>query len=445
MFHRVQTLLGPLAAIFAIVGAVFAATPAYAVTLQKIRAHEGPEHTRIVFETPRSVSYEVSRLTGPDRIVVDLRRTALARGLDPHKAVRGHKRIKRVRSARHDWGQRVVFDMAGAFSHKVFQLKPVRPYGHRLVVDLFPKNRAKPSAVPKCINDCDVIIAVDAGHGGEDPGALGAHGIHEKTVVLQMARKLAAAINKTPGYRAVLVRTGDYYISLRNRTQIARNRRAHMFVSLHADAFTSPKASGASVYAVSLRGASSERARLLADQENSADLLGGVGDISLRDKDPMLAKVLVDMSSNSSLAASLAAGEMVLKKLGGVTKLHSNKVEQAGFVVLKSPDIPSLLIETGYITNPREARRLSQADHQNRIVKAIHSGLNLYFQNSPPAGTRLAERRRTEGFRYVVGRGDTLSEIAQRHGTSIAQLRRANRLRGDRIRVGQVIVIPAKS
>ena len=290
-----------------------------------------------------------------------------------------------------------------------------------------------------------MIVAVDAGHGGEDPGAVGAHGLYEKTVVLQMARKLAALFNDTPGYRAVLVRKGDYYIPLRNRIEIARRERADMFVSIHADAFKSAAASGASVYALSQRGASSETARWLAEKENRSDLIGGVGNVSLDDKDDVLAQVLLDLSMDANLAASLEAGEAVLKKLGGVTRLHSKKVGQAGFVVLKSPDIPSLLVEAGYISNPREARRLSQADHQRRVVGAIHAGVTVYMRNSPPAGTLLAARLASGEFRYIVERGDTLSEIAARHGTSTARIRRANGLRGDRIRVGQVIVIPVRS
>ena len=420
--------------------------PAWAVVVERVRMHEAPEHTRVVFETSGPVRYALFQMSDPDRVVVDLQNATLAPGFDPRRAAQGHRRITNVRAARRDRGQRVVLDMAGVFEPQHFALDPVPPYGHRLVIDLFDKDRRQPRPAPAPqTGKRDVLIAVDAGHGGEDPGAVGAHGIYEKTVVLQMARKVAALFNDTPGYRAVLVRKGDYYIPLRRRTEIARQERADFFVSVHADAFKSPSANGASVYALSQRGASSETARQLADRENSSDLIGGVGDISLHDKDPVVAKVLLDLSMDASLAASLTAGKSVLKALGGVTKLHSHKVEQAGFMVLKSPSIPSLLVETGYISNPREARRLSQADHQQRIAKAIHAGVTVYMANFPPPGTSLAQNLASGNLRYVVERGDTLSEIAVRHRTSAARIRSANGLRNDRIRVGQVILIPASS
>ena len=433
----------------AFVAALALGLPAHGVVVERVRMHEAPEYTRVVFETSGPVRYAVFQLADPDRVVVDLNNATLVDGLDPRKAARGHARIRDVRTALRGAGQRVVLDMAGVFEAQHFRIEPVAPYGHRLVIDLFEKERGKPTPAPEPLPQPgqrrDVVIAIDAGHGGEDPGAVGAHRLYEKTVVLQISRKLVALFNDTPGYRAFLVRKGDYYVALRKRVEIARQQRADMFVSVHADAFKSPTASGASVYALSQRGASSETARWLAEKENSSDLIGGVGNVSLDDKDDLLAQVLLDLSMEANLAASLAVGEAVLKKLGGVTKLHSSKVGQAGFVVLKSPDVPSLLVETGYISNPREARRLSQADHQRKIAGAIHAGINVHMQNSPPAGTLLAERFSSGSLRYIVERGDTLTEIAARHGTSAARLRRANGLRGDRIRVGQVIVIPASS
>ena len=427
--------------------AMAAALAADAVVVERVRMHEAPEHTRVVFETSGPVKYVVFQLAGPERVVVDLN-ASLAESLDIGKAARGHKRIVNVRTAPRAGGRRVVLDMAGDFEPRHFELDPVPPYGHRLVIDLFEKERGEPPPAAPAQSQAgkrDVIVAVDAGHGGEDPGAVGAHGLYEKTLVLQMARKLAARFNETPGFSAVLVRKGDYYIPLRKRIEIARRERADMFISVHADAFKSPAANGASVYALSQRGASSETARWLAEKENRSDLIGGVGNVSLGDKDDVLAQVLLDLSMDANLAASLEAGEAVLEELGNVTRLHSRKVGQAGFVVLKSPDIPSLLVETGYISNPREARRLSQADHQHRITRAIHAGVTRYMRNSPPAGTLLAARQAAGETRYIVERGDTLSEIAERHGTSTARLRRANGLRGDRIRVGQVILIPAQS
>ena len=418
--------------------------PAQGVVVEGVRMYEAPEHTRVVFDTSASVRYAVLQMSNPHRVVVDLENATLADGIDPSKAAKGHRRIENVRTAPRGQGQRVVLDMAGVFEPRHFKLDPEPPYGHRLVIDLFEKGRSEPRPVstPPQTGGRDLVIAVDAGHGGEDPGAVGAHGIYEKTVVLQMARKLAALFNDTPGYRAVLVRKGDYYIPLRKRTEIALSERADLFVSVHADAAKNRKASGASVYALSLRSASSETARLLADKENRSDLIGGV---PIEEMSNLLAQTLLNMSMDHNLATSLATGDAILKKLAGVTKLHSKRVEQAGFVVLKSPYIPSLLVETGYISNSKEARRLSQADHQNRITRAIHAGVRVHMENSPPHGTLLAERLASGGLRYIVERGDTLSEIAERHGTSAARIRQANGLRGDRIRIGQTILIPIGS
>ncbi len=436
----------------ALVGAIWAAAltlcqAAHGVVVQGMRLYEAPEHTRVVFDTSGPVHYELLRLSNPHRVAVDFQNATLADGFDPGGAAAGNRRIERIRVAPRGQGWRVVLDLAAAFEPKHFTLDPQPPYDvHRLVIDLLDRGRRQPPPAPPQAEGRDVVIAVDAGHGGEDPGAIGARGLYEKTVVLQMARKLAARFNQTPGYRAVLVRKGDYYIPLRKRLAIARRERADMFLSIHADAARSSAPSGASVYALSQRGASSEEARWLAEKENRSDLIGGDhGNVSLDGREDVLAKVLVDMAMDQNLAASVAAGEAVLKQLGSVTKLHSNKVGQAGFVVLKSPDIQSLLIETGFISHPREARRLSQADHQNRIVRAIHAGVTLHMESSPPAGTLLANRLDSGNQRYTVMPGDTLSEIAARYGTSTARIRRANDLRGDHIQAGKTILIPAGS
>jgi N-acetylmuramoyl-L-alanine amidase len=259
-----------------------------------------------------------------------------------------------------------------------------------------------------------------------------------------------------PGYKAVLVRTGDYYIPLRQRVNIARQQRADLFVSIHADAFRNPRVTGGSVYTLSDRGASSENARWLAEKENRSDLIGGVGDVSLDDKDDMLAHVLLDLSMSANRSASIEAGQYVLAQLQAVGRLHKRRVEQAGFAVLKSPDIPSILVETGFISNPEEARRLNTTGHQDRLVDAISRGIRNYMEANAPPGTLIAARQRggsaaparavagsAGDVRYTISRGDTLSGIASRYGTSASRIRAANGLRSDTIRVGQTIVIPA--
>ena len=427
-------------------GALACCLPAQAVELKGVRSHESPEHTRVVFDASGPVRYQLMTLEDPDRVVVDLQDVKLAQGFVPRIDTAKHARIEKMRTAPRGDGYRLVLDLTRPLKPHAFALEPVPPYGHRLVIDLHDQARPPdPQPAPAAQDGWrDLVIAVDAGHGGDDPGAIGVNKVHEKQVVLSMARKLAKRFNDIPGYRAVLVRRGDYYIALRRRTAIAREARADFFVSIHADAFKSPKASGASVYALSNRGASSETARWLAEKENSSDLIGGVGNVRLDDKDPLLRQVLLDISMDANLEGSIEAGRSVLREMGKVTKLHSRTVEQAGFVVLKSPDIPSLLIETGYLSNPSEARRLNQADHQNKLVRAIHAGLRAYLESAPPPGTLFAQRLAEGKLRYTIVRGDTLSEIAMRYGISAERIRRENGLRSDRIRVGQVILIPAR-
>ena len=247
------------------------------------------------------------------------------------------------------------------------------------------------------------------------------------------------------GYKAYLTRGSDYYVGLRKRTSLARKYKTDLFVSIHADAFIKSQANGASVYALSNRGASSETARWLAKKENSADLMGGVGGVSLEDKGSVLAGVLLDLSSTASLKASLSVGDRVLRSMGGVARLHKRQVQQAGFVVLKSPDIPSILIETGFISNPKESRRLKTKKYQKQLAKAIHKGVFRYFDNAPPPGSLLAWQKETANkfAKYVVKKGDTLSQIAMRNDVSIKTLRELNRLRSDNVWIGQRLSVPA--
>ncbi|MDZ7782987.1 MAG: N-acetylmuramoyl-L-alanine amidase [Halioglobus sp.] len=283
------------------------------------------------------------------------------------------------------------------------------------------------------------MIAIDAGHGGEDPGAIGPRRLREKDVVLAIARELHDLLQRDPGFHPALVRTGDYYVSLRGRRDLARQHQADLFVSIHADAFKHSAASGASVYALSTSGATSTAARYLAQRENAADLVGGV---RLSDKDDVLAGVLTDLSMTSTLDTSLKLGEGVLRNMDGIAKLHKTRVEQAGFAVLKSPDIPSILVETGFISNPAEARRLAEPAYQRRMAAAIHRGIRDWFLAHPPSGTLVAWQKQQRGREYVIARGDTLSGIAHRFSVSLADLKSYNRLSSSRIMVGQKLNIP---
>ena len=285
------------------------------------------------------------------------------------------------------------------------------------------------------------MVAIDAGHGGKDPGAHGPTGVREKQVTLEVARELARQINADPGMRAVLIREGDSFVPLQQRYMKARSAQADLFISIHADASPNHSASGASVFVLSTRGASSQAARWLADQENAADLVGGV---SLDQKDHNLAAVLLDLSQSATMRASDDVANQVLGALKNVGKAHKPQVERANFVVLRSPDVPSMLVETGFITNPSEEKRLADPGYRQRLASAITDGVRRYFTDQPPPGSWFASRDdlRPSSRMHVVARGETLSLIAARHGVGVDSIRAANRRNDDIVRVGEALTIP---
>jgi len=418
----------------------------WAVTrLDGLRMHEAPDYTRVVLDISAPVRFELFSLENPNRVVIDLVDTSTGAGFTPALGDNSRARVRNVRTSARGSGVRVVLDINGQVEPRGFTLDPVAPYGHRLVIDLYGARAQKkqPKVVARPQGRRDIVVAIDPGHGGEDPGALGPGRVMEKDIVMQIARRLEKLLVKSEGYQPVLVRTGDYYLAHRKRMQVARNARADLFVSIHADAFKIPSVYGASVYTLSDRGASSETARWLAAEHENSDLIGGEEEIHLDATDGDLAKVLIDISMTANRSASIALGTEILANLRPVTKLHKKRVEQAGFLVLKSPDIPSLLVETGFISNPEEARRLRSADYQNRMASAIAAGIRNYMATSAPDGTLVAWQREQGGQRYTITRGDTLSAIAVRYGISTRRIKEANGLRNDAIRVGQIITIPA--
>ncbi len=420
-----------------------------ATDIAGMRMWTAPDHTRLVFDISSPVKHKLFRLHDPERLVIDFKKSGMKARPDADKFK--NRQVSDLRySAQKGGDLRVVLDLKSPVRPKSFLLKPNAEYGHRLVVDLYDQvgRVADKPRVVKHAEDIgkgrDVVVAIDAGHGGDDPGAIGRKlKTKEKNITLSIARKLKKIIDKKPGMRAVLTRDGDYYVGLRKRMKIARKYHADLFVSIHADAFRSPKAHGSSVFILSRRGASSEAARWLAAKENSADLVGGV---SLDDKDDVLASVLLDLSQTGTQAGSLSAAGRVHREMGKIGKQHGNKkVQQAGFMVLKSPDIPSMLVETGFISNPAEERKLSSKKYQQKMARTLFKGINAYFQAEPPVGTLIAMKKHgleRKGGRYVIQSGDTLSRIAQQHRVSIAALRRENGLRSDRILRGQVLQIP---
>ncbi|WP_168160016.1 N-acetylmuramoyl-L-alanine amidase [Steroidobacter denitrificans] len=404
------------------------------VTIQDLRLWAGPQATRLVFDLSAPARYSVMTLRNPDRVVVDLASARLAGSRLPE----GQGFVRRLRIGEQTGGAlRVVIDLTGPAKPNSFAVAPDGPYGHRLVVDLAaaaghaaplsaasaapgqapaartstPKTPAPPTIV-KSTRDTpgrDIVIAIDAGHGGVDPGSIGKRGTHEKHVTLAIARRLKERIDRELGMRAVLTRDGDHFIGLRERIVRARRQQADMFVSVHADAYHDRSVAGSSVYVLSARGASDESARWLADRENAADLLGGV---SLDDKDSVLASVLLDLSQGASMSASIKAADLVMDELYGIGNVTRRGVKHAGFLVLKSPDIPSILVETAFISNPAEEARLLDPKHQRRLAEAIHAGVRAYFHANPPPDSLIAQRRMQGGSSVIARAGARGSEPA---------------------------------
>ncbi len=447
------------------------------------------EQTRLVLDLSGPVTHQVFPLEGPDRVVLDLADAALTGKLPA--ATEGDLNLIGIRSGVRDGNDlRIVLDLKRPVRVKSAPLAPDADHGHRLVVDLIPKaaspsggGRGGPTGSRSAASGKtpgpargrgggarDLVVAIDAGHGGADPGAIGARGTREKELTLSIARRLAALVAKEPGMRPLMIRDRDVFVSLRDRVLKARKHQADIFISIHADAFENPRAQGSSVFTLSRGGATSEAAKWLADKENSADLIGGV---DLGASDDLLATVLLDMAQNATLEHSVQAADAVLKNLGRLGATHKAEVQKAGFVVLKSPDIPSLLVETAFVSNPDEEARLTNAAHQQRLAEAILGGIKRYFERyrpqtagraavvdapptveSAPRATASASESAVYaaaapapggagGRQHVIGAGDTLALIAQRYGVSLTSLRTANNLNGDLIRAGQVLTIPS--
>ena len=414
-----------------------------AAELRGVQLVAGEDGTRAVLELDHPADYKVFTLANPERLVLDLSGSSLARGFRapaPNGVVTGVRTGKPA-----DGDLRVVLDLSqGVKPRSRIEREGGRA---RLVVELMDGGQVARTAPARTVEDVvgngerKLVVAIDAGHGGKDPGAIGPSGTYEKNITLAMARELARQIDADPGMSAFLVRDSDVFLPLEQRYRKAREAQADLFISLHADAAHNRAASGASVYVLSLRGASSEAARWLADQENASDLVGGV-ELDARDKN--LAAVLLDLSQNATMRVSDDVAAQVLAALKGVGKAHKQNVERANFVVLRSPDVPSMLVETGFISNPGEETKLKDPKYRERMATAITDGVRGYFSLQAPPGTWYAARQGQFGGsrQHVVGRGETLSLIAARHGVPMASIRAANRMKSDTVRLGERLTIP---
>ncbi|HEX7338403.1 MAG TPA: N-acetylmuramoyl-L-alanine amidase [Rhodanobacteraceae bacterium] len=438
--------------------------PVQAAQIDQVQVSASATRTRAVFELSGPVKYKLFQLANPGRVVLDFSDSQLAHGF-ADAASRGL--LKDIRTGRHGKdGVRVVLDLAASAHPRSFLLEPDGKAGYRLVVDLYPAGKVakvdgNDSGSGKGLSTLGaaalmrgarkVVVAVDAGHGGTDPGATGPNGTHEKTITLEVARDLAKLIDAQPGMTAVLTRKGDYYVGLKQRRMIARKHHADMFVSIHADAYRSSDARGSSVWVLSTHGRVSEAARWLADSQNRSDLLNGANP-----HDHVLAKVLLNMQQTYAIRASTEIASSVLTNLARLGPTHRDHIERANFVVLRSPDIPSILVETAFITNPVGERKLESATYRKKLAHAILAGVKHYFETTPPRGTWFAlqlQRKRGElasndsssgnPGSYKVARGDTLSGIAKRYGVSINAIKSANDLNGNLLQAGAVLTIPA--
>ena len=464
---------------------------ARAAEVKDARVWAGPEYTRVVLDANGPLSYRIEQKDG--QIVVDLGDSQTAAGFSTPAA---HGLLRSLSSARSGNSLRLTANVDPSSQLKSFVLKPAGDEDYRLVLDIYPgklKPAASvvtaapaaviPTATPTYSNPTHsrrvaaeqaaamlngqraVVVAIDAGHGGKDQGAHGPGGTLEKNVTLAVARDLAAQINRQPGMKAVLTRSGDYFIPLKQRYEVARENNADLFVSIHADSFTSDDAKGSSVWVLSSRGKTSMAARWLADGQNRSDLIGGV---SLDDKNDGLAKVLLDLQQGWAMQASDEVAGNVLKALARLGPTHRGHVEQANFVVLRSPDVPSILVETAFISNPAEERKLRDSGHQKLLAEAVMSGVKNYFESTPPPGTWFAaQAAKLNGARlasvnspstsavavlgkstvrsdmHKVGRGESLSSIAQQYGVSVGALKSANQINSNTVHAGAVLTIPA--
>lgn len=420
-------------------------------TINSVRVWPSPDSTRVVFDLNDKPDFSYFMLKNPSRLVVDLEDTSKLKTLPsvPSK----HQIISKLRYSKPKNKQsvRFVFELSSPVKPVVFALAPTGPYKNRLVVDLYNKSQNATTVSPaqtttksrQLSQDRDIVIAIDAGHGGEDPGSIGPSGTYEKTVTLQIAKRLERMVDGERGMISRMVRSGDYFVKLNTRTSRAREKKADFFVSIHADAFSSPGPNGASVWVLSLRRANSEVGKWIEDQEKHSELLGGAADV-MKDaaSEKYLAQALLDMSMDHSMKTGLSVADEIVKELRKVARLHKKHPQHGSFSVLKSPDIPSILVETGFISNPQEEKQLKNANHQERLAKAIFTAIKNYYLRNPPDDSLFAKLKSQHPTTHKVRSGESLSMLASRYSITVNRLKEANKLRTDTLFIGQELNIP---
>lgn len=422
---------------------------AYAASNQidGLRIWPSPSNTRIVLDLKEQPEYSYFTLSNPERLVIDLANTQGK--VDTKQLSKLGNLVTKVRHStpKNASSTRLVIELSQKVQTEIFALTPTPPYKNRLVVDLSNPHANKQQVTKSSelsTRDRDIIIAIDAGHGGEDPGSIGRAGTFEKNITLSISKKIANLINAEKGMRAVMTRTGDYYISPNRRPEIARKNKADLFISIHADAFTTPQPSGASVWILSMRRANSELGRWMERTERHSELLGGAAEV-IQDtaSELYLAQALLDMSMDHSLTTSFDISKKVISQLKKVTKLHKKTPQAASLAVLTSPDIPSILVETGFISNPTEEKNLNWAKHRERLAKSVFSAVKAYFKRLPPDGTMWANNAKLEKRTHRVRSGESLSLLAQRYKVKVSDLKAVNNLNNDTVLIGQVLTIPS--
>lgn len=409
-------------------------------SIHGIRIWPAPDNTRVVFDLAQKPDYKYFSLSSPQRLVIDFNNSKILTSFN--NIIKEDRRIKKIRrsKSKNKNSTRIVLELADSFQLIVFPLAPTGQYGNRLVVDLYDKN-TNSSKVKNKENASlkrDIVVAIVAGHGGEDPGSIGSRGSYEKRITLSIAKKLEKMINNHQGMKAVMIRKNDYYVRHDRKPKLARKNKADLLISIHADAFTSPEPNGASVLVQSTRRANSETARVIANRQKESELLGGAGDTIKNTKDDNLAKTLADMSKEHTMKSSYEFAKHALKQLKKVTKLHKKQPEGLSLAVLKAPDIPSVLIETGFISNPKDENKLNSKVHQQKLAKAIYTAVDNYFISNMPKGTLLAATMPVE---HNIIRGESLSVIAHRYKVSVEHLKKTNNLVSNTVRIGQTLKI----